>query len=92
MGSTVSCVVDMYLRDEFEIGNYRGIDVNHLQRGMIGHQVAAAEPAELTMVHIGLSYVAIFSAPFVIATPSGGESVNALTGPADQDRHDRQWQ
>src|SRR5262245_55284629 len=32
------------------------------------------------------------SAPLVIRTASGAHSVNALTGPADQLRHELQWQ
>jgi hypothetical protein len=32
------------------------------------------------------------SAPAVTRTASGFQSVNALTGPPDQERHDRQWQ
>jgi hypothetical protein len=33
-----------------------------------------------------------YSAPAVIRTAPGFQSVKALTGPPDQDRHDRQWQ
>jgi hypothetical protein len=32
------------------------------------------------------------SRPFVTFTFSGFHSVNALTGPADQERHELQWQ
>src|SRR3954465_2814747 len=39
-----------------------------------------------------LLYVAMSASPLVILTAVGGHSVNALTGPADQLRHDRQWQ
>jgi hypothetical protein len=37
-------------------------------------------------------YVAIFSAPAVTFTASGFQSEKALTGPPDQERHERQWQ
>ena len=34
----------------------------------------------------------MLSAPFVTFTEAGFHNVNALTGPADQGRHDSQWQ
>ena len=36
--------------------------------------------------------VATCSAPDVIRRASGFHRLNALTGPPDQDRHERQWQ
>jgi hypothetical protein len=39
-----------------------------------------------------LLYDASWSAPRVTVTALGGQSVNALTGPADHCRHDVQWQ
>jgi hypothetical protein len=39
-----------------------------------------------------LLYVPMSLAPLVIWTDSGFHSVNALTGPADQLRHELQWQ
>src|ERR1700693_491583 len=36
--------------------------------------------------------MATFSAPTVTRTASGFHKVKALTGPPDQDLHDRQWQ
>jgi hypothetical protein len=34
----------------------------------------------------------MFSDPAVTVTESGFHRLNALTGPPDHDRHDRQWQ
>ena len=39
-----------------------------------------------------LANCASLSAPFVTRTFSGFHNVKALTGPADQDRHEAQWQ
>ncbi len=39
-----------------------------------------------------LAKVPTFSSPLVIATFSGFHSVKALSGAADQDRQDPQWQ
>src|SRR6185436_14598095 len=39
-----------------------------------------------------LAKVPINSRPCVTFTSSGAHSVKALTGPADQERHDPQWQ
>ena len=88
----VLAVVHVQLRAEREVGDDGGIDVDQPPGCVLGEEV----PAALVQKRRWLS--AVFwkppsrSRPLVTSTASGFQSVNALTGPADQSRQDEQWQ
>jgi hypothetical protein len=59
---------------------------------MIGHQVPAAFAQYWRWLSLVFWKVATCSAPDVIRTAPGLQSVNAFTGPPDQERQESQWQ
>ena len=91
IGITVDSVIDVNAGRE----GYDGIVAAytyHAPLGMIREQVAAAVLAPLPVARSFALYSPIRSSPAVTSTCSGAQSVKALTGPADQLRHDSQWQ
>ena len=71
---------------------YTRVDVDQIPLRVPRHQVAAADLAPLAIAPFGLGELPTSSAPLATLTASGFHSVNALTGPADQLRHEAQWQ
>ena len=68
------------------------VDIYETQRRMVGHQVASAIFAVLALAACRLLERGEMFGPAVSRMLSGFQSVKALTGAADHDRQDRQWQ
>ena len=85
-------IVDMNAGLEVERRD-RGVEyVNHSDRRMVDHDVAAAPLAILPLAEWRLGEHANLITPFRDLDSSGLQRLKAFTGPPDQERQDWQWQ
>ena len=85
-------VVHMDLWREGEAGNGRCENIDHFQRRMLRHQVAATQAAEFAVAHFSLRETRDMFGALGHLDGVGSPERERVHRPPDQERHDRQWQ